>query len=127
MAQNIPSLNASRALLNLGGNLRKARLRRRISIADLAQRVGVSGRTITRLEKGDPGVAIGTLAMVCLVLGELDRVSSFLDVGSDDTGLLLDQERLPQRIRGSARREEREDTDEDARIADDPDDDGVGF
>lgn len=127
MAQKIPSLNASRALLNLGGNLRKARLRRRISIADLAQRVGVSGRTITRLEKGDPGVAIGTLAMVCLVLGELDRVSSFLDVGSDDTGLLLDQERLPQRIRGSARREEHEDTDEDARIADDPDDDGVGF
>ena len=60
--------------------------------------MGVSERTVSRLEKGDGGVGIGTLAMACLVLGELDRVSGFLDPGSDDTGLFMEQERLPRRI-----------------------------
>ncbi len=51
-----------------------------------------------RLEKGDSGVSVGTLAMACLVLGEIDRISDFLDLGSDDTGLLLDREMLSKRI-----------------------------
>ena len=54
--------------------------------------------TVIRLEKGDRGVSLGTLAMACLVLGEIDRISGFLDSGSDDTGLLLDRELLPKRI-----------------------------
>lgn len=44
------------------------------------------------------GVSIGALTMACLVLGELGRISDFLDPGSDDTGLLMDKEALPRRI-----------------------------
>ncbi len=73
-------------------------MKRRISVKDFAERAGVSGSTIARLEKGDDGVGIGTLAMACLVLGEIDRISDFLDAGSDDTGLLLDRDALPKRI-----------------------------
>ncbi len=69
---------------------------------DFAERLGVSERTVARLEKGDGGVRIETLAMACLVLGELDRISGFLDAGSDDIGLLLEKERLPKRIRSKA-------------------------
>lgn len=75
-----------------------ARLKRRISVKGFAERIGVSESTVARLEKGDDGVSIGTLAMACLVLGEIDRISDFLDPGSDDTGLLLDREALPKRI-----------------------------
>ena len=93
------SPSAERALRSLGSNLKVARLKRRISVKDFAERLGVSERTVARLEKGDGGVRIETLAMACLVLGELDRISNFLDMGSDDIGLLLEKQRLPKRIR----------------------------
>lgn len=99
MAVKVPSPNARRALRSLGANLRVARVKRRIPVKGFAERIGVSERTVIRFEKGDAGVSIGTLAMACLVLGELDRITHFLDAGSDDIGLLMEQERLPKRIR----------------------------
>ncbi len=98
MAVKVSSLSARRALEALGANIKTARLKRRISVKGFAERVGVSESTIMRLEKGDDGVSIGTLAMACLVLGEIERIAEFLDAGSDDTGLLLDREALPKRI-----------------------------
>jgi transcriptional regulator with XRE-family HTH domain len=98
MAVKISSPNARRALEALGANIKTARLKRRISVKGFAERTGVSESTVMRLEKGDEGVSIGTLAMACLVLGEIGRISDFLDPGSDDTGLLLDREALPKRI-----------------------------
>ena len=92
------SPSARRALHSLGADLKVARLKRRIPVKEFAERIGVSERTVTRLEKGDGGVGIGTLAMACMVLGELDRISGFLDAGSDDTGLFMEKERLPRRI-----------------------------
>ena len=98
MTAKIGSLNARKALKILGADIKTARLKRRISIKGFAERIGVSESTVIRLEKGHEGVGIGALAMACLALGELDRISDFLDPGSDDTGLLLDRQRLPKRI-----------------------------
>lgn len=98
MTIKLNSVNANRALEALGANIKTARSKRRISVKGFAERIGVSESTVIRLEKGDSGVSLGTLAMACLVLGEIDRISGFLDSGSDDTGLLLDQELLPKRI-----------------------------
>ena len=98
MAANVNAVSAGRALEALGANIKTARLKRRISVQGFAQRIGVSASTVARLEKGDGGVSIGTLAMACLVLGEIDRICDFLDAGTDDTGLLLDRESLPKRI-----------------------------
>jgi len=127
MTVKISSPRAKRALQEFGANLRIARLKRRISIKGFAERAGVSTSTIIRLEKGDGGVSIGTLAMACLVLGEIDRIAGFLDPGSDDTGLLLDKQALPKRIdsrrgakSGSAQKSER-------KTPDDDDVEGVGF
>jgi transcriptional regulator with XRE-family HTH domain len=128
MAVKVSSLNARRALEALGANIKTARLKRRISVQGFAERVGVSESTISRLEKGDDGVSIGTLAMACLVLGEIGRISDFLDPGSDDTGLLLDREALPKRIdrkRGS--RPTGSAKDQTVLPDDDDDDEGVGF
>ncbi|WP_107988642.1 helix-turn-helix domain-containing protein [Breoghania corrubedonensis] len=98
MAVKIHSIGARRAIVALGANIKTARLKRRISVKDFAERASVSERTIIRLEKGDDGVSIGTLAMACLVLGEIESVSTLLDPGSDEVGLLLDREALPKRI-----------------------------
>ncbi|EFL87670.1 helix-turn-helix domain-containing protein [Ahrensia sp. R2A130] len=128
MAVNISSLNARRALEALGANVKTARLKRRISVKGFAERVGVSESTITRLEKGDDGVSIGTLAMACLVLGEIERISDFLDAGSDDTGLLLDREALPKRIDKKRKPgSPPSDKGHSAPLSDADDEEGVGF
>lgn len=128
MAVKVSSMRARRALAALGANIRTARLKRRISVKDFAERTGVSESTVARLEKGDDGVSVGTLTMACLVLGEVDRISDFLDPGSDGTGLLLDRESLPKRINrkrpaGRVSGEE----DQIQRHSGGDDDEGVGF
>lgn len=128
MAAKVNSISARRALEALGANIKTARLKRRISMKDFAQRVSVSESTVARLEKGDDGVGIGTLAMACLVLGEVDQVARFLDPASDDTGLLLDREALPKRI--GRKRKMRSKTGDDSQrtvSAESDDEDGVGF
>lgn len=93
------SPKSSTALTRLGSDLRSARLRRGIAIADMATRAGTSARTINRLEAGDPGVAIGTLADVLVVLGLADRIADLIDLRKDEVGLSLVTERQPKRGR----------------------------
>lgn len=92
------SLKARNAITRLGEDVRTARKKRRIPTKEFAERIGVGEGTLARLEKGDPGVRIGTLAMALLALGEIDRLERLLDPGDDGTGLLLDRSRLPKRI-----------------------------
>ncbi|MCY3997070.1 MAG: helix-turn-helix transcriptional regulator [Rhodobacter sp.] len=128
MAVKLNSVSARRALEALGGNIKTARLKRRISVKGFAERIGVSESTVARLEKGDDGVSIGALAMACLVLGEINRISDFLDAGTDNTGLLLDWESLPKRIDGKRKPRTSSGTQDKAYpIADGDDDEGVGF
>jgi transcriptional regulator with XRE-family HTH domain len=53
----------------LAWSIRAARLRRRWSSAELAERVGVSRATISKLEQGNPGVAIGTFFEAATLVG----------------------------------------------------------
>jgi transcriptional regulator with XRE-family HTH domain len=98
------SPKAKSALERLGSDVRSARLRRGIAVADLAVRAGTSPSSIARLEKGDAGVAMGTLADVMVVLGLVDRLAELIDVRKDDLGLALAAEHLPRRGRSFAAR-----------------------
>lgn len=89
------------ALARLGQDIRSARLRRGIAVADLALRAGTSPSSVTRLEKGDPGVGIGTLADILVVLSLVDRLADLVDIRKDELGLALAVEQLPQRGRSS--------------------------
>jgi transcriptional regulator with XRE-family HTH domain len=86
-------------LQKLGRDLALARRRRRLTQASMAERLQVSVATLRRLEKGDPRIAIGTIAFAFLVLGDLNRIADLFDTTSDDIGLSLMNEQLPQRIR----------------------------
>ena len=88
------------ALRKLGHDLRDARRRRRIPVAITAQRASISRTTLVKIEKGDPGVALGIYAMVLFVMGMVERVADLADPKSDAVGLRLEEEHLPQRIRG---------------------------
>ncbi len=88
-----------RALDKLGQDIRDARLRRRIPTTVMAERASISRTTLNKVEKGDPGVALGNYANVLFVLGMAERLGDLADVRTDTVGLELEEERLPQRIR----------------------------
>ena len=97
MALPIP---VRRSLRKLGRDIRDARRRRRIPAAIVAQRASISRTTLVKVEKGDPGVAMGIYATVLFVMGMSDRLADIADPKNDPVGLQLEEERLPQRIRG---------------------------
>lgn len=117
------------ALKQLGNDLRSARLRRGISVADLAVRAGTSASTVTRLEKGDSGVGIGTLSDVLVVFGLIERLADLIDARKDELGMALDAERLPRRGRSSAgtRRAGSRQSKSLGKEGDNTDQDGVAF
>jgi transcriptional regulator with XRE-family HTH domain len=92
-------LPVKRALAKLGQDIRSARLRRRISTATMAERAFITRPTLRKVERGDPGVALGILATVLFVLGLTPRLADLADTKSDEVGLQLEEERLPKRIR----------------------------
>lgn len=88
-----------RALRKLGSDIRDARLRRRIPTTTMAERASITRPTLASVEKGEPGVQMGTYATVLFLLGMTNRLAELADVRQDATGLQLEQEKLPQRIR----------------------------
>ncbi len=88
-----------RALRKLGRDIRDARRRRRIPVEIAAERASISRMTLLRLEKGEPGVAVGICATVLFVLGLADRLADIADPKNDPIGLQLEEEHLPKRIR----------------------------
>jgi DNA-binding XRE family transcriptional regulator len=88
-----------RSLSKFGADLAIARRKRKLTVGMVAERVGVAKSTYLKVEKGDPSVSMGVYAMTLFVLGFPDALTELADVRRDDTGLLLDAERLPKRIR----------------------------
>jgi transcriptional regulator with XRE-family HTH domain len=94
-----PAPAVTRAIAQLGEDVSRARRRRRLTRASLAERSGVSEATLKRLEKGDGSVALENFARALHVLGELDRLEKLLDSSTDELGLVLMDEQLPKRVR----------------------------
>ncbi len=65
----------------LGENIKLARLRRRLSAEQVAERANISRPTLSAIEKGSPTVSIGSYLLVLQVLG-LEK--DFLLVAKDD-------------------------------------------
>ena len=90
----------TRALRKLGHDIKDARRRRRIPMAIVAQRASISKPTLIKVERGDPSVSIASYATVLFVMGMADRLADLVDPKNDPVGLQLEEENLPQRIRG---------------------------
>jgi transcriptional regulator with XRE-family HTH domain len=70
MGKTTPPLvpRVSRLLSGVGTHLKLARLRRKYSAETVAQRAGITRRTLSKVEQGDPAVALGVYARVMQVL-----------------------------------------------------------
>lgn len=96
---DILPLRVRRALAKLGKDLKDARRKRNLTVLMMVERVGVSKATYLKVEKGDPSVSMGVYAMALFALGFSDALAEIADSRNDDTGLLMDSNRLPQRVR----------------------------
>jgi len=72
---------SKRILVELGENIRLARLRRKLSAEQVAERANMSRTTLYSIEKGMPEVSIGSYFSVLQVLG-LEK--DFLLLAKDD-------------------------------------------
>ena len=92
-------------LRELGANLSLARVRRKEPLRAWAKRIGVSVRTVQRLEDGDPGVGMGVYAAALWLLGRADALPALADPALDRGALELDvreaRERLARRSRST--------------------------
>lgn len=92
---------ARKILIEFGENIKLARLRRKLSSEQVAERANIGRTTLYHIENGDPGVSIGAYLQVLMVLrlGE-----DFLQLAKDDElgrklqdANLTTKERAPKR------------------------------
>jgi transcriptional regulator with XRE-family HTH domain len=77
----LPLPGVARALGEMGENIRLARRRRKLSASLVAERAGMTRPTLRAIERGEPGVTLGSYANVLHCLGlEKDLAT----VGRDD-------------------------------------------
>lgn len=76
-------------LTEMGGNLRTARLRRNMTIDEVAGRVGVHRETLALVERGNPNVAVGSYVAALWVYGLLPDAKAFASPENDEAGLAL--------------------------------------
>ncbi|HTF04983.1 MAG TPA: helix-turn-helix transcriptional regulator [Bacteroidia bacterium] len=96
-----PMSPSGKVLKELGGNIRLARLRRKLSAEQVAERAGISRQTLWNVEKGEAGVSVGAYVQALFVLG-LEK--DLIKVAADDIlgrklqdAELVVKERAPKR------------------------------
>ena len=103
MANTSPVLfpKLQRILSEMGENIKLARLRRKLSSEQVAERAGMGRSTLVKIERGHPGVGIGNYLNVLRVLG-LEQ--DFLLLAKDDElgrklqdAQLITRERAPKK------------------------------
>ncbi len=85
------------AIRRLGRNIRTARLRRRLRIEDVANRIGASRFTVADVEKGKPGASMAAYAGALWALGLLEGMSEVADPDRDEEGKTLESAGSPRR------------------------------
>ncbi len=94
---------AKETLEMLGENIKLARLRRGLSLEQIAERAGVGRSTLIKIEKGDESVSLGSYIQVLFVM-KLDK--DLLKVAKDDVlgrkiqdAGLVTKQRAPRRAK----------------------------
>lgn len=86
---NTPPYEVETALKRLGADLRTARLRRNITLAEAATRIGASREVIGEAERGKPSTSVAVYAALLWTYGLVDRLAGLADPGTDLEGVRL--------------------------------------
>jgi len=85
----------------LAERIRIARKRRALTMEEMAARMFVNRKTLSRLEKGDTGVSIAVFASALWVLGLEKDLLGVANPELDTVGIFRERQRLPKRVRSS--------------------------
>ncbi|UHC20016.1 helix-turn-helix transcriptional regulator (plasmid) [Methylobacterium currus] len=77
------------ALKRLGADLRTARLRRNITLVEIAKRIGASREVIAEAEHGKPSTSIAIYAALLWSYGMVEQLGAIADPTTDAEGLRL--------------------------------------
>lgn len=94
-----PPFEVEKALQELGANLRTARLRRRLTIADVASKIGTGRRAVADAEKGKPSTGAVVYVALLWTYGLLEDFRLLADPGRDQEGLTLARLQERRRVR----------------------------
>lgn len=90
-------LQVMEQVVQLGQRIRLARIRRGWSVAELAEKAGINRNTLTALELGRPGTAVGVSFTVLWALGLDTSLNAVADPDNDLHGKALEASRRPTR------------------------------
>jgi len=96
-----PPYAVEQALKLLGANLRTARLRRNLTIGDVAEKIGAGPRAVADAEKGKPSTGIATYAALLWTYDLLGELEAIADPARDNEGQALALSRERSRARHS--------------------------
>ena len=89
----------ARQAAELGSRIRTARQRRRLRLADMADKTGLSRSTIEAVERGALGTSLGSYLAVLGAMGLARELDLIADPGLDRDGLALELSVTDKRIR----------------------------
>jgi transcriptional regulator with XRE-family HTH domain len=87
------------AITKLGADLRTARLRRSLTIEDVAARIGTGVRAVADAEHGKPTTSIAVYVALLWLYDMQERLADAADPMKDQEGIRLQSMREPKRAR----------------------------
>jgi transcriptional regulator with XRE-family HTH domain len=84
-----PPYEVEQALKTLGANIRTARLRRNLSIAEVAAKIGVDRHVVGDAERGKPSTGIAIYAGLLWSMGLADQLARVAAPETDEEGAML--------------------------------------
>lgn len=86
----VPPYPVEQAIKRLGTNLRTARLRRNLTINDVAEKIGTGPRAVRDAEKGKPSTGMAVYTALLWAYDLLEPMSDLSDPAKDLEGLALE-------------------------------------
>ena len=90
---------SSEAMRRIGLSLKSWRAMGGVTADELAEAIGVSRDTLSRVERGDSSVGVGTVLDVCGEFGLLDKVMGAVDPANSEVGKIGLLHGVPKRVR----------------------------
>jgi transcriptional regulator with XRE-family HTH domain len=84
-----PPYAVEQALKRLGANLRTARLRRNLTIDEVAEKIGTGPRAVSDAEKGKPSSSIAVYVALLWTYDLTDQLTDIADPDKDEKGKAL--------------------------------------
>lgn len=97
--QQAPPYDVEHCIRRLGENLRLARVRRNLTIEDVAERIGTGPRAVRDAEKGSPSTGLVVYAALLWLYDQLYELEAVADPTKDEVGLSLELARERVRVR----------------------------